>query len=320
MILKRRLGKTGLDICPIGLGTWPISGSGYGRTDDNESIKVVQQAIDRGVNFIDTADVYGNGHCECLIGKAIEGKRDQVYLASKVGWDFYHGLIHANYDCSYIRFAIEESLKRLSTDHIDLYQLHNPPLDLIHDDCVIELLDALRREGKIRFWGVSIHEPEEGLRWVEDSRVQTLQVACNMMDQRSVERLFPIAKANNIGLIDREPLACGILSGKYGEKHRFSKKDHRNRWPREKLKNDIIKVSMLKDILSVGTVPLAQLAIEFCLHFDAVSVVIPGAKTCDQLITNMAALTRTYIDCSLHERIQNCYKEKAIFHSGFYRN
>ena len=320
MKFRTTLGKTDLQVQRIGLGTWPLSGNAYGPVEEKLAAHIIQEAIDQGVNFFDTADVYGNGHCESLLAKAIQGKRDGITIATKVGWDFYHGLIRANYDPAYMRFALEESLRRLSTPYIDLYQLHNPPVRLMKEGQMMALLEDFRREGKIRYWGVSVHGPEEGLRWLEQDKMDTLQIVLNMIDQRPLDRLFPEAQKKNVGLIVREPLACGMLGGKYKTDHDFSKKDHRRRWPRTKMDLDLKKIKVIEDALSIQSVPLAQLAIEFCLHFDAVSVVIPGAKTLEQLRMNLKPLQEIHLESNCIARVRECYLKDSLFREGFYRN
>src|SRR3989338_4297843 len=153
----RVLGKTGLKISEIGFGCWAIGGTSYGPTKDEDSLQALETAWERGVNFYDTADTYGHGHSEELLAKFLKGKpRDKVIIASKAGWDFYHGGSRKNFDSDYLRFACDESLKRLGVDTIDLYQLHNPSLELIKEGRVVNVLEELKRAGKIRFIGISI--------------------------------------------------------------------------------------------------------------------------------------------------------------------
>ncbi|TLZ92160.1 MAG: aldo/keto reductase, partial [Methanobacteriota archaeon] len=177
---RRPLGKTGLQVSEIGFGAWAIGGNAhgnsYGPTDDGESIAAVQKAVDLGVNFFDTADVYGWGHSEEVLGKALEGRRDQVHLATKVGGDFYHGGVRANFDPGYIAFALERSLQRLRTDHVDLYQLHNPPAETVADPAAYEVLETLKAEGKIVSYGVSVHEPMEASLCLESGKPEVLQI------------------------------------------------------------------------------------------------------------------------------------------------
>lgn len=277
---KRKLGKTGLEVSELGFGCWAIGGTSYGPTDDRESLKALAHAFDQGINFFDTADTYGHGHSEVLIGEVFKesSKRTQAVIASKVGWDFYHGGNKKNFDSGYIRFACGESLKRLQTDYIDLYQLHNPRLEEIEEGSVFKVLGELKREGKIRHWGVSIYLVREGVASIEKG-AETIQAIYNLLDQRIKPELTSLCGEREIGLIAREPLYCGLLTDKYDAKTRFRKDDHRNRWMREKLEEDFKNISRLKEVIDVKRVSLKQAAIEFVLSEETVSAVIPGMKT-----------------------------------------
>src|SRR5256712_7670966 len=163
----RTLGRTGLTVSEIGFGAWAIGGNAhgnsYGPTDDELSLAAIGRALELGCNFFDTADVYGHGHSEDLLGQALRGHRSEVIIATKVGGDFYHGTPRMNFNSDYLEFALGKSCERLGTDYIDLYQLHNPPIQLIKDGRIFKILDRLKASGKIRHYGISIHDPQEGL-------------------------------------------------------------------------------------------------------------------------------------------------------------
>ena len=310
----RQLGKTKLQVSEIGFGCWAIGGSGYGPTRDVESLEALEAAWEHGVNFYDTADTYGHGHSEKLLARFLKGKpRDQIFVASKAGWDFYHGGNKKNFSRDYIRFACDESLKRLGMDTLDLYQLHNPSLELLQKSDMLDTLERLKKEGKIRFIGVSIHTEADGLRALRDPRVDTLQVIHHLMDRRMVPRVFEEAKRQNVGILVREPLACGLLSGKYTPDHQFAKEDHRRRWMKEKLILDLKKVDILKTIIQGRDLSLLRAALEFVLSFDAVSTVIPGAKTKDQILENLRATEIPKLDEGLKKRLQEIYYKEEIF-------
>lgn len=329
---ERRLGKTGLRVSEIGFGCWPIGGNAYGAVRDEDSLDALEVAWDSGVNFFDTADIYGEGRSEALIGKFLQGKsRDSVIVASKCGWDFYPpsqkpALLQPassaknppaghrkNFDPRYIRFACEQSLGRLGTDRIDLFQLHNPSLELIQSGEPVGVLEGLRKEGKIRFIGVSVHKEVEAFAALQDARVHTIQVIFNLLDQRMAERIFPEADKKNVGVIVREPLASGILSGKYLASHEFPKDDHRRRWSREKKEADFQKVRLLQKAIKSKNTLLAKAALEFALAYDAVSTVIPGAKTRTQVLQNVEASARPDLEHEDIDRLESLYAQEEIF-------
>lgn len=316
----RTLGRTGLQVSEVGFGAWAIGGDSYGKTEDAESLKAVLYAYEQGVNFFDTADIYGKGRSETLVGKALKGRRLEVFIATKGGWDFYHGGVKQNFTKDYLIFACEESLKRLGTDYIDLYQVHNPNLELIEQGTFFGALEALKREGKIRFYGVSIHVPGEGIQVIQNGRADSIQLIYNLMDQRPEAEVFPQAKKKHIGVIAREPFACGLLTGKYDGNVVFEGPDHRKRWSREKIKTDLEKLDRIKQLLQGKKASLPQLALEFTLSHEAVSVVIPGAKTSAQVLENVSASERS--DLSYHdlEQIRRLYQSEEIFQTGFFRN
>lgn len=321
MIPERLLGSTGLKISEMGFGSWAIGGNSYGTVHDQDSLRALEVALDKGIHFIDTADVYGKGHSEELIGRAIQKyPRDQVVIATKAGWDFYHGLIRRNFDLEYLSFALEESLKRLKTDYIDLFQLHNPFKEMALNPALLAALKKLQQSGKIRFYGVSVHGSREARFWIEHTDVQTVQVAFHLLDQEPRTGLFPLIEKEGRGLIVREPLACGILTEKYGEDFLFPKSDHRRRWPKEKLRLDAEKIKKLKSCLAQLNVPLFQIALEFVLSFSQVSVVIPGMKSEVQVRSNLKAVKEKKLAASLIQDICRLYTEDNIFKQGLYQN
>ena len=318
---KRKLGGTGLEVSELGFGCWAIGGTSYGATKDQESLRALSYAFDHGINFFDTADTYGHGHSESLVGQAFKesSKRTQIILASKVGWDFYHGGSKKNFDPDYIRFACGESLKRLKTDYLDLYQLHNPKLEMIEEGSVFKILHELKQEGKIRFWGVSIHLSQEGNSAIRQG-ASTIQAIYNLLDQRIKNDLIPICEEHEVGLIAREPLYCGLLSGKYNPETKFSKDDHRNRWMKDKFLMDLKKIERIQSAFDSQKIPLKQAAIEFVLRPKAVSVVIPGIKTVSHLEDHLKAVESPKLSPAELNHIEKLYHEDELFQSGLYRN
>lgn len=316
----RVLGRTGLRVSEVGFGAWAIGGTSYGTTKDEESLEALATAWEHGVNFFDTADTYGNGHSEELIGKFLKEKRDQAVIATKAGWDFYHGGVKKNFDPDYIQFACDQSLKRLQTDRIDLYQLHNPTLEMIERGEIFQVLDELKSAGKIRFYGVSIYVPPEALAVIRSGKPDTLQLIFNLIDQRQAAEVFPEAEAKGIGIIVREPLACGLLSGKYTAESKFPKNDHRNRWVRERMAGDLKKLERFKSLLPLNRVSLVPAALEFILSFEAVSVVIPGAKTKAQVLEHVRASEDPKLRIQEISLLRQAYEQDEIFQTGFQRN
>jgi len=288
----RVLGRTGLRVSEIGFGAWPIGGNAhgnsYGPTDDRWSKVALAKAFGHGCNFIDTADVYGHGHSEELIG-SITNCRNDTLIATKVGGNFYDGETRMDFSPEHIRFACEQSLRRLRKDVIDLYQLHNPPLSLIQEGSIFDVMDELKREGKIRFYGVSIHDPAEGVAVIQNGCPDTIQVAYNMftLDEER-QRLFDMAAQYNVGIIAREPLANGLLTGKFDGSEVFSRGDFRANWPREYIQERAAIANALKFLVRPDRT-LAQAALLFVLAQPVVSTVIVGCKTPQHTDENFGA-------------------------------
>jgi len=311
---ERRLGRTSLRVPEIGFGCWPIGGGSYGPVRDEDSLKALETAWDSGVNFYDTADVYGEGHSEELLGKFIKTKsRDQAVIATKAGWDFYSGSHRKDFDPAYLRSACEKSLKRLCVDTIDLFQLHNPSREILQKKEAVQLLEALKKEGKIRFIGVSVHTEAEAFAALQDPRVHALQIIFNLLDQRMAEKILPEADKRSTGLIIREPLASGLLSGKYPPLHEFPKDDHRRRWLPAKREADWKKIQKVQETLGTGTRSLTKTALEFILSFDMVSTVIPGAKTREQVLENVAAALDPELGPEEVTQLEALYAREEIF-------
>jgi aryl-alcohol dehydrogenase-like predicted oxidoreductase len=282
----RVLGKTGLKVSEVGFGAWAIGGNAhgnsYGPTDDRQSLAAIERALEFGCNFFDTADVYGHGHSEELLGQALRGRRSEVIIATKVGGDFYHGTPRMNFNSDYLEFALGKSCERLGSDYIDLYQLHNPPVQLVKDGRVFKTLEKLRASGKIRHYGISIHDPQEGLLAMSGRELGAIQVAFNILRQEAKNQLFREATKNNVGIIAREPLANGFLAGKLGTESNFLQGDIRHNFPHDYISQLTLATDKLR-FLESNSRTLAQAVIRFVLDHKDVSTVIPGAKTPEQV-------------------------------------
>lgn len=295
----RKLGNTGLTVSDIGFGGWAIGGPaeasgtpfGWGRTSDDESLAAIRRARDLGVTFFDTADSYGFGRSESLLGIVLSRTRKDVVLATKVGVvRDAHGRLSKDFSRSHIVHAVDGSLKRLRTDYIDLYQLHNPTLDELQRDDIHEAMDRLQEVGKIRFWGVSVSTPEEGVEIIRRGWGYALQVLYNVLNQAAADELFPLAREKGYGIIARVPLASGLLSGKFRPDTRFPEDDVRQNFLTPKRLEEVLpRVDEVKSIIGGTARALAEGALRFVLANDAVSTTIPGMRNLRQVEMNVAA-------------------------------
>jgi aryl-alcohol dehydrogenase-like predicted oxidoreductase len=287
----RTLGKTGLRVSVIGLGTMVHAGH-FGPMKDSESLSAIDTALDLGVNFVDTSDAYGAGYAETLLGNALKGRRDKVIIATK-GGNVMSGPNRGKriFEPDYIGRVMEESLQRLQTDYVDLYQLHNPTVDVIERGQVWEVLERAKRAGKIRHYGVSINSMEEGVAAVNDGRAETIQVEYNLLAQEPAEKIFPLAQQANVGIIARVPLRRGILTGKLtaADESRFQGEDVRARsFKGEPFKQELAKAERLRFLVHGDIKSYVQAALAFCLAHPAVSITIPGSRNSQQMRENAA--------------------------------
>lgn len=295
----RKLGSTGLTVSEIGFGGWAIGGSadaggtplGWGKTSDDESLATIRRAWELGVTFFDTADSYGFGRSESLLGIVLSRRRNEAVIATKVGVvRDVDGRVRKDFSRQHISLAVDGSLKRLRTDYIDIYQLHNPTLDEAARDDIHEAMDRLQEVGKIRFWGLSVNTPEEGIEIIRRGWGYTLQVLYNVLNQAPADELFPLAKEKGYGIIARVPLASGLLSGKFRTDTVFAKDDVRQNFLTPKRLEEVIpRVDEAKSIIGGTARSLAEGALRFVLANDAVSTVIPGARNVRQVEMNASA-------------------------------
>jgi aryl-alcohol dehydrogenase-like predicted oxidoreductase len=292
-VKTRKLGRTGLVVSEVGFGAWAIGGdkygNSYGPTDDKVSKLAVRRALELGCSFFDTADFYGWGHSEQILGQALGEDRAKVVVATKVGGNFYERPPRTDFSPQYIVAACAKSLKRLKTDCVDLLQLHNPDLATIQKGECFEALEALKKQGKIRHHGVSVHTSEEGLAAVRDGRPETVQVVYNIFSQRPGRDLLPAAQEAGVGIIAREPLANGFLTAKYAEDAEFAAGDFRHGWSRQSVAARAMTARELAKALVRDGRTMAQASILFSLSHPAVSVTIPGAKTPLQVEENLGS-------------------------------
>jgi aryl-alcohol dehydrogenase-like predicted oxidoreductase len=309
----RTLGKTGIRVSEIGLGCWAIGGAsfrggqptGWAGADIAQSLETVRRAWELGVTLYDTADAYGRGKSEVLVGLGLLGRKQEAVIATKVGNSLAQP--GQNFSPEYIRGALDASLTRLEVDRIDLYQLHGPPLDAMTDD-LFGLMNDLKASGKVRAWGVSVGSAAEGMRAIEGG-AEALQVAYNILQQETGDALFPVAQAKGVGVLVRVPLASGWLTGKYDAQTVFPSDDHRSaRYTPERVRETAQKVARL-DFLREEADSLAEAALRFTLAHPAVSAVIPGAKTPAQVIENVKASGRPLSEPALR-RIRELFGKR----------
>jgi len=290
---NRTLGKSGLAVTEIGIGLWAIGGDAWGPTDDQDSLSTIDIALEAGITFFDTADVYGAGHSEELLGQAMKGRRDKFIVATKIGWrNFDNERNQTAYNTVEKLIAgVESNLRRLQTDYVDIIQSHidfrDPTMEIF-----LEGFQRLQQDGKVLSYGVSTSDFEYLKAFNADGNCATLQTDYSILNRTAEAEIFPYCMENDIGVIVRGPLAMGILTGKFALDTQFREGDFRQRWqdnPEEHKTylEDLAKVEKLRLLAHDRT--LAQLALQFVMANPAVTVAIPGAKTTKQLKDNVGA-------------------------------
>lgn len=314
----RTLGSTGYKVSTISFGAWAIGGS-WGSVDDDESIKALHTAIDNGVNFIDTADVYGDGRSERLISQVLKERSEDIIVATKAGRRL-DKQTPEGYTRENLTSFIERSLKNLDVDALDIVQLHCPPTDVYYMPEVFGILDDLKQQGKIKHYGVSVEKSEEALKAIEYPGVETVQIIFNMFRLRPSELFFQQAKKHNVGILARVPLASGLLTGKMSKNTSFAQDDHRNfnrhgeafdvgeTFSGVDYETGLQAVSEIEK-LKPADATMAQFALRWILMFDAVTCAIPGAKNPKQATDNAAAADLAPLPESTMQRIEEIYNQ-----------
>lgn len=320
MDTQRVLGKTGIPVSAVGFGGWGIGGrteggTSYGDTDDATSLAALRHAIEAGITFIDTAPAYGDGRSERLIGQAAaDFPREDLVLASKAGVARWSG--EPDYSPAAIIASLDATLQRMNLDYLDLLQLHNPPLETLRDNLeIIETLNYLSQEGKIRSWGLSVKTPAEGVAAIEEFATPVIQVNLNMLDIRALsDGLLSAALANETGVIARTPLCFGFLSGSISANTRFGDGDHRNNWSREQVLRWLKGAEMVFDaIVDDGGYSRAQNAIRFCLSLQGISTVLPGIMLPAEADEHARAGSAGPLDRATVDRILKINRETEFF-------
>lgn len=291
----RRLGRTNLEVSVIGFGAWGIGASQWLGAVDDESMRALHRAVDLGVNFIDTALAYGDGHSEQLVGRLLRERSERIYVATKIPprnriWPA-RGSLREVYPRNYINACVEESLRNLRVDCIDLIQLHVWNPEWTDQDEWYTTLKGLQEQSKVTYLGVSIseHEPDGAVPLVESGKVDTVQAIYNIFDQSPEDRLFPACRANDVGVLARVPFDEGSLTGSIRPDTTFPPGDWRNEYFRGERKREVYeRVQRLTGLLGSEVKTLPELALRFCLHHPAVSSVIPGMRKVEHVVANAA--------------------------------
>jgi aryl-alcohol dehydrogenase-like predicted oxidoreductase len=317
----RMLGRTGMKVSAVSFGSWAI-GAGWGPVDDAQSLAALNRAVDLGVNFIDTADVYGDGRSEKLIARLKKERRDMIFVATKAGRKISPHVAEGYTNAAIAKF-VEQSLRNLKTDTLDLLQLHCPPTQVYYRPEIFAGLDALVKAGKLKHYGVSVEKVEEALKAIEYPGVETVQIIFNMFRQRPAELFFREARRRKVGIIVRVPLASGLLTGRMSSRTKFPRDDHRtyNRkgqafdrgetFSGVDYEEGLRAVAELKAIAPLG-MTMPQFALRWILMRDEVSCVIPGAKRPDQVDDNCRAADLPRIHGSTMRGVREIYERRIM--------
>ena len=323
----RPLGITDIQVSEMGFGAWTVSTNWWGKITEEEGVNLLVKAYDLGVNLFDTADTYGQGYGEEILAKALGARRHELIFATKFGYDIYspfervgHVERPQKWTPQFIRYACEQSLRRLQTDYIDLYQLHNPRIDTITSDDVFELLEKLITEGKIRHYGVALGPDigwfEEGEAAMKNREILTLQIIYSLMEQQPARDFFPIAEETKTCLVTRMPHADGLLDGTYTKAAVISPSDRRSDRRSEWLEKGLKKIALLDFLTQDMDATIGQVAIKFCLERKMVGSVLPNLTSVAQLKELAKAPETNDIPQEYLDRIAELHQRKFFLETG----
>ena len=314
----RKFGSLDWNVSEIGLGCWQI-GADWGEVSEDKAKEVLKSSFENGVNFFDTADVYGMGRSEKFVGEFIKSVSERIYVATKAGRQINPHVAEGYYNKELMESYVDQSLSNLNVETIDLLQMHCPPTEVYSSDHTFDMLDHLVSKGKIQHYGFSVQTVDEALACIKRPNTKSIQVIFNIFRQKPAEKLFEIAKEKKVAIIVRVPLASGLLTGKFSKDSSFAPDDHRNyningdafdvgeTFSGVNFNKALDAVEDLKNILPTD-ITLSQLSLRWILMHDAVSVVIPGAKNKDHVNLNTYSSNINEIS-SLMEKISNIYTE-----------
>ncbi|GHO42704.1 aldo/keto reductase [Ktedonospora formicarum] len=317
----RPFGRTGWKASEIGFGAWGIGGDAWGQQDDQVALAALHTAIDQGVNFIDTADVYGDGHSEQLIAQILKERKDDLFVATKLGRRLNPHVASGYNNRQNLKGFVERSLRNLNVEALDLVQLHCPPSEVYAMTEVFSLLDELQQQGKIRHYGVSVEKVEEALRAIQYPNVKSVQIIFNMFRLKPAEQFFAEARKREVGIIVRVPLASGLLTGKFGAQSQFASSDHRNynrhgeafdqgeTFSGVDYEEGLQAVDELRALVP-GGMTMAQFALRWTLMFPEVSTVIAGARNPQQARDNASVSELPPLSDATMKRVQEIYDQR----------
>ncbi|MFP4508331.1 MAG: aldo/keto reductase [Candidatus Acetothermia bacterium] len=315
----REFGKTGWNVSEVGLGTWALGSDAWGDVDEGQALEVLEEAIEQGINFFDTADVYGDGLSEKRIGKVLDSTDERIYVATKFGRRIDPHRAE-DYTKDNLERFLDRSLENLGVDTIDLVQLHCPPTEVYYQPEVFEAMEEFVEKGKIRYYGVSVEKVEEGLKAIEYPGLASVQIIFNMFRQRPADHFLSRCREENVAVIPRVPLASGLLTGKYDKDVTFPENDHRNfnrdgeafdvgeTFAGVDFETGLEAVERLEEV-KPKSYSTAQMAIKWILSHDEISVIIPGAKSKEHVRDNAEASDLPDLPPKVNHEARKVYEE-----------
>jgi aryl-alcohol dehydrogenase-like predicted oxidoreductase len=316
----RTLGKSGLKVSEIGFGAWTIALDWWGKKiDDEEAIRMLKRAYDLGINFYETADIYGKGKSEKLIAQVFKDMRNEVIYSTKWGYDMYsvkqvgHSELPQKHNHKFLQFALGQSLGRLQTDYIDVYSLHNPKMDAIRSDKLFAALDDLAKKGTIKSHGVALGPAigwkDEGLEAIEKRNITCLQTVYNILEQDPARDFMRAAERHNIGITVRVPDASGLLTGKVSTNTKFDKNDHRSFRKQKFIIEAMQKIENMRPLASSKGWNITELAIKFILSQKQISVVLPTMISVEEIEMFTSLSDSNYLNTIEIARMEEMYEK-----------
>jgi aryl-alcohol dehydrogenase-like predicted oxidoreductase len=316
----RKLGKSGIKVSEIGFGAWTIGLDWWGKKiDDDEAIRMLKRAYDLGINFYETADMYGKGKSEKLIAQAFKDMRDEVIYSTKWGYDMYnaeqvgHSELPQKHDTEFLQFALEQSLNRLQTDYIDIYSLHNPKMNAIRNDTLFAALDDLVKKGTIKSHGAALGPAigwkDEGLEAIRSRDISCLQTVYNILEQDPGRDFVREAERHNVGIMVRVPDASGLLTGKVTAEAKFDKNDHRSFRKKEFIQEAMKKIENIKPIANSKGWNITELAIKFILSQKQISVVLPTMVSIEEIEMFASLSDGEYLNSAESAKVEEMYEK-----------